>query len=198
MRQGALGAMAVLGLAMTALEAAEHAQLTLDRSTDPMRHVDDAARDRGIVLVIGRRLAVGLERSVHHHRGEAVLDRGQAGRFVIAVVLMHADRNVGIHQRRCLHHLRQHDVVGVGAGAARGLHDHRRVDGLRRLHDRDDLFHIVDVEGGNAVAVLGGMIEKLSQGNLGHHNPLGFTCDGSDRAGHEARVRDPGASFRRT
>ena len=41
----ALGAMAVFLLALAGLERAEHAELALDRSADPMGEIDDAARD---------------------------------------------------------------------------------------------------------------------------------------------------------
>jgi hypothetical protein len=51
------------------------------------------------------------------------------------------------------------------AGAAAGLDDHRAVGPLGRLHDRQALLHIVDVEGRNAIAMLGGMIEKLPEGD---------------------------------
>ena len=38
----------------------------------------------------------------------------------------------------------------------------------RRLHDRETLLHVVDVEGRHAVAVVGGMVEQLAQGDAGH------------------------------
>jgi hypothetical protein len=53
--------------------------------------------DLDIVVVGRRRLHVGFQRAVHHHRGEAVADRGHAGGFVVAVVLVHADRDIRIH-----------------------------------------------------------------------------------------------------
>src|SRR5439155_17248382 len=62
----------------------------------------------------------------------------------------------------------EHNVVGIGARAAAGLDDDGRVHRVCRLQDRQTLLHIVDVEGRHAVAVLGGVIEKLSQGNAGH------------------------------
>jgi hypothetical protein len=36
------------------------------------------------------------------------------------------------------------------------------------LHDGAHLLQVVDVEGGHAVAVLGGVVEHLTQGNQGH------------------------------
>ena len=94
--------------------------------------------------------------------------RGGAGRFLVAVVLMQAERDLRIHLLQRIDHLRQHDVVGVGARAARGLDDDGRIDGGRRLHDREPLLHVVDVEGRHAIAVLGGVIQQLPQGNPCH------------------------------
>ncbi len=124
-----------------------------------------------------------------------MLDRGDAGRLVVAVVLMHAERDVGIHLRQRVDHLRQHDVVGVGARAARGLDDHRRVDRGRRLHDREPLLHVVDVEGRHAVAVLGGVVEQLPQRDTRHRcllsDSLHGTADGHrrPRSREQSRVR---------
>ena len=167
-RQRALGAMAVFGLAVTALQRAQHAELAFDRGADPVRHARDTFGDSDIVVVACRRLGVGLQRAVHHHRGEAVADGGQAGRFVVAVILVHADRDVRIDLGQRVDHLRQHHVVGVGAGAARRLDDDRRVTGLGRLHDGEALLHVVDVECRHAVTVFGGVIEQLAKGDAGH------------------------------
>ena len=97
-----------------------------------------------------------------------MLDRGSASRFVVAMILMHAERNVRIHFLQRVDHLRQHDVAGVTAGAARGLDDDGRVDRRRRVHDGEPLLHVVDVERRHAVAVFGGVIEQLPQGDAGH------------------------------
>jgi hypothetical protein len=119
-----------------------------------MRHVGDRLGDADIVVPVARGLAVGLQRAVHHHRGEAGLDRGHAGRRLVAVVEMHADGNVRIDFGDRVHHVLEHDVVGIGARAARGLDDHRRIDTrVGGLHDRQRLLHVVDVEGGHAVIV---------------------------------------------
>ena len=45
----------------------------------------------------------------------------------IAVVLMNAQRDVGIDLLQRFHHLGQHDVVGIGAGTARSLDDDRQL-----------------------------------------------------------------------
>ena len=92
-----------------------------------------------------------------------MLQRRGAGRFLVAVILMQAERDLRIHLFQRIDHPRQHDIVGVGARAPRGLDDDGRIDGSRRLHDRKPLLHVVDVESRHAVAVLGGMIEQLPQ-----------------------------------
>jgi hypothetical protein len=91
----ALGAVAVLLLAHAALQRAEHAELALDGDAAEMGHLHDLAGDADIVVPVAGRLAVGLERAVHHHRGEAGLDGGHAGRRLVAVVEMHADGMCG-------------------------------------------------------------------------------------------------------
>ena len=172
----AFDAVAVLLLAAAMFERAEHTELALHRRADPVRHVDDAPGNIDIVVVIRRGLGVGLQRTVHHHRSEAVLKRGGAGGFLIAMILMQAQRDLRIHLLQRVDHLRQHDVVGVAARAARRLDDHRRVDRGRGVHDRQPLLHVVDVECRHAVAVLGGMIEQLPQGNSRHRILRSIVC----------------------
>ena len=92
-----------------------------------------------------------------------MLDRGQAGRGVVAVVLVQADRDVRIKRLQPVDQLGEHEVAGVFARAAARLDDDRRLRVLRGLHDREALLHVVDVVGGHAVAVFGGVVEKLSQ-----------------------------------
>ena len=180
----AFDAVTVLLLAAAMFERAEHAEFTFDRGADPVRHLDHAAGDVDVVVIIRRGLGVGLERAVHHDGGKAVLERRGAGRFLVAMVLMHAERDLRIHLLQRVDHLRQHDVVGVGARAARGLDDDRRIDGCRRLHDRKPLLHIVDVEGRHAVAMLGGVVQQLPQRNSCHRSSSQFrwhVMDGSPR-----------------
>ena len=172
MREHALGAVAVLRLALAALERAEHAELALDGDAGPMRHLRDLLGDADIVGVVGRRLAVCLERAVHHHRGEAVLDRGGAGRLVAAVVEVHADGDVRVDLDEPVDQLGQHDVVGVGARALARLQDHRRIGGVGGRHDGEPLLHVVHVEGRHAVPVLGGVIQQLPQADPCHRCPL--------------------------
>src|SRR5690606_15610397 len=128
----------------------------------------DAAGDVDVVVVGGGRLGVFFQRAVHHHRGEAVLDGGGAGGGAVAVVLVHADRDVRIQFDQGVDQPGQDDVVGVGAGPARGLDDDRRVDGVGGLHDGQALLHVVDVVGGQAVVVLRRVVEQLSQRDARH------------------------------
>ncbi len=168
----ALEAVAVLLLAHAGLQRAQHAEFALDRGADPVGHLHHVAGDAHIVLVAGRGLGVALQRAVHHHTGEAVLDGGGAGGFVVAVILVHADRDVGVDVDQGVDHAGEHDVVGVLARAPAGLDDDRAVGPVGGLHDGEALFHIVDIECRDAVAVLSRMVEKLSEGDAGHASLL--------------------------
>ena len=81
---------------------------------------------------------------------------------------MHADRNVRIDLGHRVHHVLEHDVVGVGARTARSLDDDGLVDLVGRVHDRQRLLHVVDVEGRDAVIVLRRMVEQLTQRDPSH------------------------------
>ena len=70
----------------------------------------------------------------------------------------------------------QEGFAGVFAGAGTGLHDHRAVGFRSGFHDGLDLFEIIDVERRQAIAVFGGVVEKLAHGNEGH----GFSPDGRE------------------
>jgi hypothetical protein len=71
-RELSLGAGAVLGFRLAGFERAEHTELAFHRCPDPMRHPRHPFGDGHVVVVVGRRLHVGFQRAVHHHRGEAV------------------------------------------------------------------------------------------------------------------------------
>src|SRR5690606_33231276 len=160
-----LKAMAVFGLAHAGFQRAENAQFALDRDAARVGHFGDAARDVDVVLVRGGGLGVFFQPAVHHHRGEAVLDGGGAGGRAVAVVLVHTDRNMRILLDQGVDQAGQNDIVGVGAGAARGRYDARGVDGVGGFHDGQVLLHVVDVGGGQAVVVLRRVVEQLSQRN---------------------------------
>ena len=78
------------------------------------------------------------------------------------MVLVHADRDMRIHLCQGIDQVFEHNVVGVAARAPAGLDDHRRIDSIGRLQDRQTLFHIVDIESWHAIALLGGVIQELS------------------------------------
>ncbi len=164
----ALGAVTVLLVAHAGLQRAQHAEFALHRDAASVGHVDHLPGDGDVVVVVGGGLAVGLQAAVHHHAGEAILDGGGAGGGAVAVVLVHAHRNPRIELDEGVDQVLQHDVVGVGPRPAAGLDDDRGVDGLGRLHDRQALFHVVDVERRQAVVVLGRVVQQLPEGDARH------------------------------
>src|SRR5690606_17867906 len=66
------------------------------------------------------------------------------------------------------------------------------VDRVCGRHDGERLFHIVDVEGGNPVVVLSGMVEQLAEGNSGHPDLLSASGTSHSRRcrGRFARCSD--------
>ncbi len=75
---------------------------------------------------------------------------------------MHDDRNVRIGLHRGLDQVAKEDLARVFPGAGRRLHDDRAV-GLRGGgHDGLYLLEVVDVECGQAVVVVGGVVEQLA------------------------------------
>ena len=173
MAELAFGAVAIFLVGGAMLERAEHAELALDGGADPMRHLCHAPGDVDVVGVVADRLAVGVQRAVHHDRGEAVLDGAGAGGFVVAVILVQADRDVRERLDQRVDHACEHDIAGIGAGAARGLDDHGRVDRVGGFHDGEALLHVVDVKGRHAVVAFGRVVEQLPQGDFCHR----FTPD---------------------
>ena len=170
MRQLAFRAMAVLLVAHAGFQRTEHTEFALHRNAAEMGHVGDLFRDADIVVPVGGGLAVSFERAVHHHGSEAGLDRGHAGGGFVAVIQMHADRDLRMDFGERIHHVAQHDVVGVGARAAGGLDDHRRVEARGGVHDGERLLHVVDVEGRHSVVVLCRVVEQLTQGDPSHRS----------------------------
>ena len=80
----------------------------------------------------------------------------------VAVVEVQADRDLGIGLDGTRHHAAQDQVVGVGAGTPAGLDDHGRAGLAGGAHNPDELLHVVDVEGWDAVVALGGVVEELA------------------------------------
>ena len=121
----ALGADAVLLASGAGLERTEATQLTLHRDAAGVRHGHHLARNAHVVVIVGRRLAIGAKAAVHHHAGEAELDRTLAHRGAGAVILMHAHRDVRELLDGSEDEMPQERGAGVLASAGRGLDDHR-------------------------------------------------------------------------
>ena len=157
--QHAFRAVAVFLFAHAAFQRAQATQFAFDRNADRVRHLHHAAGDVHVVFERGGCLGIFLQRAVHHHAGEAAADRVDAHRRRCAVILVHHDRNmrVGFHRRR--DQVAQERFAGIFARAGGALHDHRAVGFIGRFHDGLDLFQIVHVECGQAVAVFRRMIE---------------------------------------
>ena len=151
--------------AVAVFDAAEHADLAFDRHAALVRVLDHLAGDFDVLFKGRGRLAVFLQRAVHHDRGEAQLDGALAGLKAVAVILVHGDRDLGIQLGRGQHQVEEVEVFGKLARAAAGLDDDRRLGFLGRHHDGLDLFHVVDVECADAVSALGGLVEKLPHGD---------------------------------
>ncbi len=64
----AFGAMSVFLVASAGFERPQDSKFALDRNTGQMRHLDDLGGDSDVIIVGGRRLRVGIERAIHHHR----------------------------------------------------------------------------------------------------------------------------------
>src|ERR1039457_758638 len=124
-----------------------------------MRHLDNLAGRIHVVLEAGGGLSIRHQRTVHHDAGEAHLDGALAGLDAVAMVEVQYRGNLGVEFRGGQHQVIEEPVLRIGARAAAGLNDDRGPGFAGRLHDRLNLFHIVDVERANTVTALGRFIE---------------------------------------
>ena len=159
---GGFGAVAVFLVAAHGLQRTQAAQFTLHRDAGGVRHVDHLARDVDVVVVVGDGLAVGHQRAVHHDRAEAQVDGALAYVRALAVVLVHHQRNMRITLDGGRNKVFDEGFAGVFARTRAGLQDHRGADLIGRRHDRLHLLQVVDIEGRNAVAVDGCVIQQLA------------------------------------
>ena len=166
--QRALGAMPVFLLALSGFQRAQAAQFAFDGDAAGVRQSHHLGSHLHVVGVVPRRLAVFLQRAVHHDGGEAVVDRTHARLDAVAVILVHHDRDCRIQLGSRQHQVLQVRVLRVRAGAAGRLDDHRGIRLLGRLHDGLDLLHVIDVQCGDAIVVLGRVIQERPQGNQRH------------------------------
>jgi hypothetical protein len=91
---------AIFLLTVTRFERAEAAQLAFDAHALGMGQLANLASHLHVVIEVGRRLAVFFERAVHHHTREVIVDRALARTWAIAVVLVHANRQLGVQLGR--------------------------------------------------------------------------------------------------
>ena len=86
----------------------------MGRSSDTLGDLDVIVKGRGCFHIL-------FERAIHHHRGKAMADRREARRIVIAVILVHHNGDMRVHLGEGLYHMAQHNITGIGSGAAASL-----------------------------------------------------------------------------
>jgi len=158
--------------AVAVFDAAQDAQLTLDRDAQGMGHFDGRPGDLDVLFVGVGSLAVFPERAVHHDGGESEVDGGLEGLEAVAVVQVHGHGNVRVFLAGSFHELLEVDEAAVLQGAAARLDNHRAVGFVGRLHDGLDLLHVVDVERAHTVSALRGLIQNLTHWNEWHGTVL--------------------------
>ncbi|GAB1383278.1 hypothetical protein MASR1M50_15980 [Burkholderiales bacterium] len=84
------------------------------------------------------------------------------------MVLVHHQRDVGVSLGGGLDQVLDEVLARVLARAGAGLQDDRRAHFVGGGHDGLHLLQVVDVEGGDAVAVFSGVVEQLAHGNEWH------------------------------
>ena len=116
----------------------------------------------------GNVLFVGKAGAVNHHRAEAHVDAALAGFERIAVVEVKHDFGVLaakflsiFHCTFC--HVAEQSLVGVSACALGYLQDNGALLCRSGLDDGLQLFHVVEVEGGDSVAALDGACEHFAR-----------------------------------
>lgn len=166
--QHAFGADTVFFTGHAGFQRTQATQLAFHRNAAGVGHGHGLLSHTDVVFVVGRGLAVFAQGAVHHHRAEAQLNGALADVRAGAVVLVHAHRDV-----RELFDGRQDQVAqerraSIFAGTGRSLDDHRGVSLVSGFHDGAHLLKVVDVEGWNAVAVLGCVVQHLAHADKCH------------------------------
>jgi hypothetical protein len=159
---------AVFLVALHGFERAEATQLAFDRDAHAVRHVRHLLGDLDVVVVARDGLAVGLQRAVHHDRAEAEVDGALADVRALAMVLVHHQRHLGPAFDGGFDQVLDEGLARVLARACARLQDDRCTDFVGRRHDGLHLLEVVDVEGRNAVAVGGGMVEQFAHRDESH------------------------------
>jgi hypothetical protein len=83
-----------------------------------------------------------------------------ASRRFVPVILVHHNGDVRVSFHRCQDEMAQEVFPSVVPGTTGSLQDNRTVGFVRRLHDGLDLLHVIDVERGNAIAILSRVVEQ--------------------------------------
>ena len=162
------GAHAVFFTGFAGFQRTQAAQLTLDRGTDAVCHGHHFLGHAHVVVKVGGGFAVFTQRAVHHHRAKTQVERALANGGRGAVVLVHDQRNVRIGLAGGGNQVFDEALACVLARASAGLQDDRRTDLIGRCHHSLHLLQVVDVESGDAVAVLCGMVEQFAHRDEGH------------------------------
>jgi len=84
------------------------------------------------------------------------------------VILVHYDRDVRVGFDGGIDEVAQEGFPRIFAGACRGLHDHGAVQLAGGFHDGLNLFQVVDVESGQAIAEFCRVIKQLAHGDECH------------------------------
>ena len=155
-------------------KVAQHSDFAFNRYAAGVGKPDDGAGNFGVVFVGRGRFAVFHQRTVHHYRRKTKLDGALAHVGRRAVVLVHDDRNVRKFFDGGQNQMTQKRRAGIFARTCGRLHDNGRVHRIGGFHNGAHLFEVVDVEGGQAIAVFGGMVEQLAHGDECHGKLLKY------------------------
>ena len=158
----AFGTHAVFFTGHAGFQIAQYADFAFHRHAAGMGKLNHGAGNVDIVGVVGGGFAVAFERAVHHHRRKTQLDGALAYGRAHAVVLVHHHRDMRKFFDGGQNQVAQKCSAGVFACACTGLHNHRRVYFTGRFHNGAHLFEVVDIKRGQAVLVLGGVIQQLA------------------------------------
>jgi len=148
------------------LNAGERAQFAFDYNAVIVRVLDDLLGQRDVVRK-------GLGGTVDHNGGEAAVDAALAQFERIAVVEVHADREIkarGLFRvfNRRFDQLHQIDVLRIRARTLGNLQDQRSALFDRRFGDALDDLHIVYVESADGVTAIVGFLKHLGRGYESH------------------------------
>jgi len=159
---------AVFFASHTGFQRTQAAQLAFNRYAASVRQGNGLLSHANVVVVVGRGLAVFTQRAVHHHRAEAQLDRALAHVRAGAVVLVHAHRDMREFFDCSQDQVTQERSTRVLARTGRSLNDHRGVGLVSGFHNGAHLLKVVYVEGWNAVAEFGGVVQHLAHADKCH------------------------------